>query len=151
MSVPMRASAFVALICLAAGCAREPDPEPLNAVTRELTDAQDEIAKLKAELLRTTKQLREEQSKVAAAETKMFAAIRTQHDELRDEEHAFARLEGDERARVLQILEKAKRGEPLTAEMVKVLDDVHVGSKYVARFLKDNLSDAERSALKGTD
>jgi septal ring factor EnvC (AmiA/AmiB activator) len=151
MRFEIRAAALVALICLAAGCAHEPDPEPLNAVTRDLTDAQDEIAKLKAELQRTTKQLHDAQVKIADTETKMFAATQAKHDEMRDEEQAFSRLEGVERTRVLQILEKAKRGEPLTAQMVKVLDDVHVGLKYVKKFQNENLTDAERSALKGAD
>jgi septal ring factor EnvC (AmiA/AmiB activator) len=151
MSFQIRASALIALICLAAGCAHQPDPEPLNAVTRELADAQDEITKLKTELLKTTQQLHDAQAKIADTETRMFVALKAQHDEMREEEHAFARLEGVERTTVLQILEKAKRGEPLTAQMVKVLDDAHVGSKYVKKFLNENLSDAERAALKGAD
>ena len=78
-------------------------------------------------------------------------AVQAQHDEMSAEEHAFAMLKGAERTRVLQILEKAKRGEPLTAQMVKVLDDAHVGARYVKKFVNENLSDAEHAALKGAD
>src|SRR5579862_6640361 len=110
MSFSIRASVVaLGLIFLAAGCAKE--PEPSNDLAAELADAQDEVAKLKAELLRTTKQLHDAQAKIADTETKLFASIKTRHDEMREEEQAFARLEGAERTKVLQILEKAKRGE----------------------------------------
>ena len=84
MSIRIRASALVALICLTAGCAAEPDPGPLNAVASELADAQDQIAKLKSELLRTKLQLHDAKRKSAEAETKTFNAIKAQHDETRE-------------------------------------------------------------------
>ncbi len=151
MSFQIRAAALFALVCLAAGCANEPDPGPLNAAVGELADAQEQIAKLKSELFVTKNQLHEAQRKISETETRTFNATKAQHDEISDEEHAFALLEGAKRTRVLQILEKAKRGEPLTAEMVKVLDDAHVGARYVKKFVNDNLSDAEHAALKGAD
>jgi outer membrane murein-binding lipoprotein Lpp len=151
MSFQIRAAIVVALSCLAAGCANEPEPDPLNAVTSELADAKDEIAKLKSEVLVTKSQLHEAQRKIAEAETRTFNASKAQHDEATEEERAFALLEGAERTRVLQILEKAKRGEPLTAPMVKVLEDAHVGARYVKKFVNENLSDAERAALKGAN
>jgi outer membrane murein-binding lipoprotein Lpp len=151
MSFRVRAAVLVALIFLAAGCASQPDPGPLNAATSQLADAQEEIDRLKSEVLVTKSQLHEAQRKIAEAETRTFNTTKAQHDDLREEEHAFALLESAERTKVLQVLEKAKRGEPLTAQMVKVLDDAHVGSKYVKKFLNENLSDAERAALKGAD
>jgi septal ring factor EnvC (AmiA/AmiB activator) len=151
MSFQIRAAALVALICLAAGCANEPDPGPLNAAVSELADAREEIAKLKAEVSVTKNQLHEAERKISETETRTFNANQAQHDEMSAEELAFARLEGAERTRVLEILEKAKRGEPLTAQMVKVLDDAHVGARYVKNFVNENLSDAEHAALKGAD
>jgi septal ring factor EnvC (AmiA/AmiB activator) len=151
MSFQIRAAALVALICLAAGCANEPDPGPLNAAVSELADAQEQIARLKAEVFTTKNQLHEAQRKISETETKTFNAIKAQHDEMSAEEHAFAMLKGAERTTVLQILEKAKRGEPLTAQMVKVLDDAHVGARYVKKFVNESLSDAEHAALKGAD
>ena len=96
----------------------------------------------------TKNQLHECKRKISETETRTFNAVQAQHDEMSAEEHAFARLEGVERTRVLQILEKAKRGEPLTAQMVKVLDDAHVGARYVKTFVHENLSDAEHAARK---
>ena len=151
MSFQIRATALVALICLAAGCANEPDPGPLNTAASELANAQEEIAKLKLEVFTTKNQLHEAQRKIAETETRTFNATKAQNDEMSAEEHAFAMLKGAERTRVLQILEKAKRGEPLTAQMVKVLDDAHVGARYVKNFVNENLSDAEHAALKGAD
>jgi outer membrane murein-binding lipoprotein Lpp len=151
MSFQIRAAALVALSCLAAGCANEPDPGPLNAAVSELADAHEQIAKLKAEVFATKNQLHEAQKKISETETGTFNAIKAQHDEMSAEEHAFARLEGADRTKVLQILEKAKRGEPLTAQMVKVLDDAHVGARYVKKFVNEKLSDAEHAALKGAD
>lgn len=151
MSFQIRAAALVALICLIAGCASEPDPGPLNRAASELADAKEEIAKLKAEVFATKNQLHEAQRKISETETRTFNASKAEHDEMSAEEHAFALLQGAERTRVLQILEKAKRGEPLTAQMVKVLDDAHVGARYVKKFVNENLSAAEHAALKGAD
>lgn len=149
MSVQIRAAALVALICVAAGCANEPDMTALNTAASELADAHEQIAKLKAEVFVTKNQLHEAQRKISETETKTFNATKDQHDEMSAEEHAFALLEGAKRTQVLQILEKAKRGEPLTAQMVKTLDDAHVGARYVKAFVNDHLSDAEHAALKG--
>jgi hypothetical protein len=151
MSVHIREAALVALICLAAGCANEPDLGPLNAATSELADAHEQIARLKSEVFATKNQLHEAQRKISETETKTFNAIQAQHDEMSADEQAFAMLTGAERTRVLQILEKAKRGEPLTAKMVKVLEDAHVGARYVKKFVTESLSDAEHAALKGAD
>jgi predicted nucleic acid-binding Zn-ribbon protein len=151
MSFQIRGAALVALICLAAGCANEPDPGPLNAAASELADAQETIAKLKSELFVTKNQLHEAQLKISETETRTFNATKAQHDEISEEEQAFAMLKGAERTRVLEILEQAKRGEPLTAQMVKELKDAHVGARYVKKFVNENLSDAEHAALKGAD
>jgi septal ring factor EnvC (AmiA/AmiB activator) len=170
-------SAAVALICIVAGCSQ--DASPSDALTKELADSREEVTTLKAELLRTTKQLHETQAKIGESETKMFAAakgkeeaqaqvaeitaekakiseqlqdvIKAQQDELTKEERAYSRLSASDRARVMPVLERAMRGEKLTREMAKILEDAHVGSKYVKKFLRDSLSDRERKALKGSD
>ena len=67
MSLKCCAFISVASMCFAVGCAHQ------DSAKRELADAQNEIAKLKAELLRTTNQLHDERSKVEESETKMFA------------------------------------------------------------------------------
>ena len=67
MSLKCCALVSVALMCCAVGCVHQ------DASKRELADAQNEIAKLKAELLRTTNQLHDERAKVDESETKMFA------------------------------------------------------------------------------
>jgi hypothetical protein len=78
MSPELRASAFVALICVATGCSSSDELTKLNAdlleTTEQLHAAQDDVTTLKAELLRTTKQLHDTQVKTAEAETRMFAA-----------------------------------------------------------------------------
>ena len=169
-------SPAVALICIVTGCAQ--DTRPMDELTKELADSREEVTTLKAELLRTTKQLHETQAKIGECETKMFAAakskeeaqaqvaeitaekakiseqlqdlIKAQQDELTKEERAYSRLSASDRARVMPVLERAKRGQQLTREMAKILEDAHVGSKYVKKFLRDSLSDRERKALKGS-
>jgi outer membrane murein-binding lipoprotein Lpp len=89
MSFQIRAAALVALICLGAGCANEPDPGPLNTATSELADAQEQIARLKSELFATKNQLHEAQRKISETETRTFNANKAQHDEKSTEEHAF--------------------------------------------------------------
>ncbi|HET6326102.1 MAG TPA: hypothetical protein VFG04_15600 [Planctomycetaceae bacterium] len=68
MSVKRCAFVSVALMCFVVGCAHQ------DAAKKELAEAQNEIAKLKAELLRTTNQLHDERAKTDESETKMFAA-----------------------------------------------------------------------------
>jgi outer membrane murein-binding lipoprotein Lpp len=90
MCFQIRAAAFVALTCLAAGCAHEPDPGPLNAAVSQLADAHEEIARLKAEVFATKYQLREAQRKISEHETRTFNATKAQHDEISAEKSAGA-------------------------------------------------------------
>jgi chromosome segregation ATPase len=76
MSPKLRASAFVTLICMSAGCSDElPKLKgELAETTEQLHAAQGEVTTLKAELLRMTKQLHDMQAKIGDSETRMFAA-----------------------------------------------------------------------------
>ncbi|HEV8002426.1 MAG TPA: hypothetical protein VGP63_21245 [Planctomycetaceae bacterium] len=107
------------------------------AAAKGKQEAQAQVAEVTAEKARISEQLQD--------------LIKAQQDELTKEERAYSRLSASDRAGVMPVLERAKRGEKLTREMAKILEDAHVGSKYVKKFLRDSISDRERNALKGSD